>query len=174
MGFADYDQIKQEPLALPIRGKTYVIPEVTADVGLKLAVLRDESFKAAAGEDVDETKLRDLDDDSEQDLYNQCLGTAYQEMVDDGVPYGALKLAGITAYIDFAMGREAAETVWATGGRDPKAETPKSSGQPPTETPTRSAAGSTTKQPASRTGTSSRKVKSPADRKPKASRGAGR
>lgn len=106
MPFKDYQELA-EPLALPINGKTYVIPAVGLADGIKLTEALDPESK---------TPLPD-------DEFNRILlGTAYDEMLADNVPGPAVVRASLTALGDFQRGRATAEIMWETGG-DPKALT---------------------------------------------------
>lgn len=139
MAFKDFKEFVT-PLILPIQGKEYVLPEVSASLGAKLmlalergqeimAVINEneEAEKAAraAGEEPPEPKpIPDFeyeDDDNEEELYKEILGPeVLAQMQADNVPYQAIKLAGMTGYHRFLYGLDAAEAFWNSGG-DPKA-----------------------------------------------------
>lgn len=144
MAFRDLSEVLDTGLPLPINGKTYLVPPVDAETGLRLQRLAELATAAAqavkSGEPLDAIAL---DDAGEIDLYRDALGTAYDEMVADRVPWPALKLAGVTAWLDAAVGREAAEAYWNAAG-NPEA--------PAGNRATRRAARST-RQPASVSGT---------------------
>lgn len=162
-------------LALPIQGKTYEIPPVSADLGAKLTLVAERAatiFQVAqrnqdaakkaeeAGEEPSEPEpLPEFeleDDDAEADLQQKMLGPAYDQMVADNVPFMAIKIAGLTAYHDFLYGREAAEAFWNSGG-DPKAVAQTWSESTGSTMSTGEA--TTTKRPASTSGTKPRKKK---------------
>lgn len=142
-----YEEWAPEPLAFPIAGKTYTVPPMPWDAGLKLTrVLTD-------AEDVP----------ADPDEQNRMLmGPVWDEMKADNVPHSALYRAALTCLIDFRMGREAAETYWNSGIVPGEAPAPKGA------TSTSTGAASTTKPPASTSGTTSR----PNARKAKAKRSA--
>jgi len=104
--FEDYEKVT-DPLVLPIRGKEYIIPEVSLSDGLRFTAMQ---------EDPEGPKL------SDEEFLHMFLGTAYDEMVADDVPAAAILRASATAFADFQRGRATAEIIWATGG-DPKAVT---------------------------------------------------
>lgn len=143
MAFKDFREFA-ENLRLPINGKTYDIPPVSARLGIQLLGL-------AKGDDVPE--LAGL---SGLDLWKALLGSAWDDMVADDVPMSAIARAGLTALADYQQGRVVAEAVWE-GGIDPErmaaqvAATLKDS-KPSTTTDE----ASTTPTPASTSGTSSR------------------
>ena len=120
MTFRDISELLDAGLALPIRGKVYTVPPVDAETGLRLQRLAEVAAQAAKavenGEGLDAIVF---DDDDEIDLYRVALGAAYEEMLADGVSWPALKIAGVTAWLDSAVGREAAEAYWNAAG-DPE------------------------------------------------------
>lgn len=138
MSFNAY-QAFRGPIKLPIGGKEYTLPTVSAELGVRLtliaerssevmriAIKNDEARQAAEanGEPAPEPEpIPDFQIDgveSVDDMNKELLGPLYDEMVADGVPFEALVLAGQTATHDFLYGREAAEAYWNSGG-DPKA-----------------------------------------------------
>lgn len=116
MTFRDLDQFFNDTLQLPIGGKVYTVPPVSAKTGLALQRMLGLGVSAANGETVDPAEMAkiNLDDDGERDLYATCLGTAYDEMLEDGVPWPRLRHAGITAFMWAAGNRELAEEIWNT------------------------------------------------------------
>lgn len=132
-------------LALPIRGTTYTVPPVDAETGLRLQRLAEVAAKVAqAAESGDPLDGVALDDAGEIDLYRDALGAAYDEMIADRVPWPALKVAGVTAWLDAAVSREAAEAYWNAAG-DPELLAGNRE--------TRRAAARSTRRPASASGT---------------------
>lgn len=99
MPFKEYEEFVAPPLQLPIRGKTYEIPPVSAEFGL-------EMLGALEGEEVGGTARQ---------FWARLLGDAGVQMLADGVPYAAYDRAALAALIDFNSGREAAEKVWESG-----------------------------------------------------------
>lgn len=123
MAFRDLSEVLDAGLSLPYNGKSYTVPPVDAETGLRLQRLAEVAAQVAhaaeSGEVLDEIAL---DDEQEVDLYRDALGPAYDEMVADRVPWPMLKLAGVTAWLDAAVNRETAEAYWNAGGSpDPEA-----------------------------------------------------
>ena len=120
MAFHDLSEVLDAGLSLPISGRVYVVPPVDAETGLRLQRLAEVAVQAAkaaeSGEPLDGIALDDL---GEVDLYRDALGVVYEEMIADRVPWPALKIAGVTAWLDAAVGRETAEAYWHAGG-DPE------------------------------------------------------
>src|SRR4051812_17989649 len=101
MPFRDLSELLDAGLLLPINGKTYVVPPVDAETGLRLQRLAEIAATVAqAAESGEQLDAVALDDAGEVDLYRDALGTAYDEMVADRVSWPALKLAGVTAWLD--------------------------------------------------------------------------
>lgn len=100
--FQDFNDMF-DPLELPIDGKTYRIPPVSFDAGVKINGI------------VDGTKSL-----GEEEFFRLVLGDVFDQMRADKVPSTAITRAGQVALADFKYGREMAEVMWATGG-DPKA-----------------------------------------------------
>jgi hypothetical protein len=149
------------------------VPPVDAETGLRLQRLAEVAAQAAkametggSGEALDEVAL---DDDEEVDLYRDALGTAYAEMLADRVPWPMLKVAGVTAWLDTAVSREAAEAYWnAAGNPDPEAlagnrETRRTAARS-TRRPA-SASGTTRTRKATTTATAKAPAKAPRGRK---------
>ncbi|SNS43745.1 hypothetical protein SAMN06309944_0254 [Micrococcales bacterium KH10] len=146
MALKEFDEFLEEPLVLPIGGKKYVVPPVDAISGIRLS----ETFYAArTGKE-----NTDVDDDTELDIYKQALGTAYDELVADKVPFPALVRAGKTAMYDFLAGRSTAEKFWNTGALGEPVATQEVA--PAKKTSKRTGAASKTPSRASTTGTKSR------------------
>jgi hypothetical protein len=145
MAFRDLSEVLDAGMSLPIKGKTYVVPPVDAETGLRLQRLAEVAAQAAKavenGEPLDSIVF---DDDDEVDLYREALGAAYEEMLADRVSWPALKIAGVTAWLDAAVNRETAEAYWNAAG-DPEALAGNRT--------TRRAAARSTRRPASASGT---------------------
>lgn len=117
MAFRDLSEVLDAGLSLPYKGKTYDVAPVDAETGLRLQRLAEVAAHAAkaaeSGEPLDEIAL---DDAEEVDLYRDALGATYDEMLADRVPWPVLKVAGVTAWLDAAVSREAAEAYWNAAG----------------------------------------------------------
>ncbi|MBB5853980.1 hypothetical protein ACFQ05_11785 [Amycolatopsis umgeniensis] len=129
MAYRDLDELLDGRLELPIGGTVYAVPPVDAETGLRLQRLHDWMFGVAAAvkaheDDPDAGELSVpepggelLSDAQEIDMYRKSLGTAYDEMVADGVAWPRFKVAGMTAFLHHTQSPEAAEAYWNTGGR---------------------------------------------------------
>lgn len=170
MGFNDISELIDGRLIFPgILGadgekRTYVVPPANAKVGLWAQRMFTLGYKIMnGGADQSEAPKLLLDDHEEADLYTELLGEAYQQMIDDGVPWEMVKNIGNTALICAGANRELAEQFW-NGGCDPNSVARHNRAarrQATKATPTRSTgAASTTKQRASSSGTTSRPASS--------------
>lgn len=104
MAFEDLAELV-EPLELPIRGKTYTLPLVSIDDGIRL--------KSVLDGEPDDT----ITDD---DVKRILLGDVLAQLKADGVSDEWVGRVLLTALADFRSGRFQAEIMWKTGG-DPKA-----------------------------------------------------
>ncbi|CAM5608818.1 hypothetical protein GCM10010329_17370 [Streptomyces spiroverticillatus] len=147
MAFEALDELLDESLPLPIAGTIYRVPAPSAAIGLRTQALINAAAVAADGGAVDEQVLGDA---AERDLYADVLGTAHGQMVDDAVPWPALKHAALTAMVWIAQDKSAAETFWNSGGAPSQAA--------PNRAQRRLAAASSTKSRGSTSGTSGRKA----------------
>lgn len=145
MAFKDWSELDRGAhLDLPIGGRTYRIASPPARVGLRVQAFMDTVISAARAQEQGTKIVLDtqaLDDAQELDLYRDVLGhDTYQSMVDDGVPFAAMKHAALTAMVWIVMDETSAKAVWE--------------GKAPTEALRRSGAASTTPSRASMSGTS--------------------
>lgn len=121
MAFQDLSDLLDPTLDLPIQGKVYRVPPVDAETGLRFQRMHDWALGVSAATQADtavpapDTEL--LDDAAELDLTRASLGSAYEEMFADGVPYEYIRIAGLTSFINVVQGRDAAEKFWKAGGR---------------------------------------------------------
>jgi hypothetical protein len=128
MAFRDLTDIIG-PLELPIRGKTYTLPVVSAPDGARI-------LAASRGDgELTDTQIRKI-----------LLGGVEKTMNDDGLTPFDIDRALWTALADVQKGRAVAEIVWENG-IDPKALTATPNRAARRSKP--SAAASTTKRPAS-------------------------
>lgn len=148
MAFKDLgDWAEQAGLRLPINGRVYVLPPVSAELGPRVQALIDLGIDIATGKDPDiEDAEEVLDDIAERDLYREVLGDAYDAMQTDGVPWTWLKHAALTAMVDAARNRAEAEWYWEQLGKSEPAKKPAkrpTDRQAPRATANRTSRGST-------------------------------
>ena len=141
-----FEDFAPEPLAFPIRGKTYTAPPVGMAEGIRLQQI-------VSGKD---DSLTDAAPDA---LWRLVMGSAWDEMLADNVPAEAASRAAFAALTDFQFGREMAERVWESG-LSPEAlaarEAASSSQPAPDSTRSKSTGGARkTRKRASTTGTTS-------------------
>lgn len=134
-------------LVLPIAGKKYRVPEFDAELGMRVEVILNASRGKAT-----ERQQQILSDEEERDTYRDVLGPAYEQMVKDGVTWPRLRHAALTAMFHFNISPEMAEQHWNRGVQEGKAP---AASRPGTRRTT--AAASTTKRPASGSGTRSQR-----------------
>ncbi|MDF7641724.1 hypothetical protein PT279_09025 [Bifidobacterium sp. ESL0784] len=108
MAFKDFSDIAPDPLELPIDGRTYTIPAVSAADGLK------------AWQWIHSGKKDDGQPAKVEDIAGILLGDMQQKLIKDNVSWQALNRVYLTVISDFTNGRRSAEAMWETGG-DPKA-----------------------------------------------------
>ncbi|WP_176451837.1 DUF7426 family protein [Enemella dayhoffiae] len=118
MAFRPPTQVFQDhiDLPVPIRGdvKTYRIESVSIRTGQFVQELSSLMIAAQQGQeisDADRERLK-LDDDQEQEFKKALLGEAYDQMVDDGVSWEAMKIVTQTVMYWTVHNREAAEEFW--------------------------------------------------------------
>lgn len=141
-------------LAVPFRGKTYNIPAVDAETGLRLQKLVSAGVRSAVEDKLDPATIELVNDADELGFYESVLGPVYAELLADGASFPALKFIGQTALLWHAQDYAMADEFWRAEG---KAPTPNRAARR-TATRTNTAAAATTKKPASRTGTNTPKA----------------
>jgi|SRR5690348_3939081 len=94
-----YEDWRPEPLVFPIGGRTYEVPALSWEAGVRLTKIMD------GGEITEEPEAQN----------RLLMGDVWDQMLTDGVPLEALSRAALTCLVDFRMGREAAERVWESG-----------------------------------------------------------
>lgn len=158
MAFKDLDEFLtgSSGLELPIGGKVYAIPDLDGPTGLWAQRMWEDIGRARAGGDEEAGKFDDAD---ERLLVERMLGSALEEMLGDGVTWTRIQTAGMTAYLYFAVGEEAARKYWEAGG-DPEAMSPATE-TPPNRASRRAsaAAARTTRKAASGSGTKAKASK---------------
>lgn len=145
---------------LPIGGAVYDVEPISAELGLHFQDLMAVAAKAKQDPKYQpsEADKEVLDDAAETDLYAAALGPAYDQMVEGGVRFAELKLAALYVIFHAVYGDTFADAYWASGGKAPAPNR----AERRTATRTRTGAATTTKKPASRNGTNTRKATPPA------------
>lgn len=147
-----------ESLKLPINGVIYEVQPITADVGLRFidtlnvtAKLQDAKNE---GKEPSADDIEILTDAAEHDMYRDALADSWEVMTEDGLTFAELKTAALFVIMHGVYGEEIAERFWNSGGK----ELGRNRAERRTATRTRTVAATTTKKPASRTGTTTRKA----------------
>lgn len=121
--FDDLDRYFDPGLTLTVRGKEYVLPLPSAELGLwcrRIAEAAGAVNEASTPEEMDAAVARvhalpTLPGDLT--LPERTLGDVYQLMVADGVPDPYIIFCGNTAYVWIIGGEQSAEAYWTSGGR---------------------------------------------------------
>ena len=147
MAFKDLTDFLSPNLELPWQGRVFIVPPPSREVGLILAALSTQSMVASIAvggacptchrSDIPEVEGRQktlLESAQDKDLGELSLGSAYQEMIDAGVPGPDLELFELYAFYYWVYGEVSADT-WLVefrgkkhGVDDPKAQTPLTNG----------------------------------------------
>ncbi|MEU5838773.1 hypothetical protein ABZ820_34630 [Streptomyces diacarni] len=117
------DELFDEALELPVKGRVYRVPSPSAEDGLRVQRMAGVAAQVAAGAEPSESDTKVFSDDDERDLYAMCLGPAYDDMVADGVDWAWIKHAGLTAMMWITADLETAQHYWAAAG-DPSQAAP--------------------------------------------------
>ncbi len=144
MPFEDLAQYVRPGFDLPYGGKAYFVPAPNSRDGLWLQALMDGSASLLLTRSLGAANRQVLlDDEQERTVYQLALGSAHDEMVNDGLPWPVLKHAGVTAWMYWTRSEKAAEDYWATladgAGKAGPAESSSTNSPPdgsPTETTT--------------------------------------
>lgn len=162
--FGDLDEYWSPGLTLTVKGREYVVPLASAELGLwcrRLAQVTGDVHTASTEAEmqaaVDRIEaLPELPGGPDVSLPERVLGPVYQQMANDQIPDAYIQFAGQTAYLWIIGGEDAAARYWTSGGR-PEAPGPGNRAQRRAKTPTPSTAvASGTRPPASTSGTSTR------------------
>ncbi|MGW1405020.1 DUF7426 family protein [Streptomyces sp. NPDC002403] len=157
-----------DALELPIAGRdgvvrTYRIEDPSAEDGIRIERITTMAARLAAGGSADMAPA--LDDEQELDLYRMCLGDTYEELRAD-LSWGRFRHVALTAMMWITADRETAAAYWATGDAPGKAQN-RAGRRQASRGSSASGAASTTRKPASTSGTravSSRSRKAAAPR----------
>lgn len=126
---ADLDEYFSPGLTLTVRGKEYVVPLASAELGLWCRAIATATGEITAAST--EAEIRDAvarveslpQLDGEMSLAQRLLGTTYAEMTADDVPDVYIEFCAATAYIWIIAGEDQAAAYWQAGGR-PEAHRP--------------------------------------------------
>lgn len=142
MAFKQLEEFFDASITLPINGKDYEIQSPDAETGIFCQRLMAGAATVMTGQEIsdkDAEKLR-LDDDEESDLYQRLLGSVWDELFADQVPWTLIKHAGSTALVWVTQSREDAEEFWSQGPKkDPAAPQDRKAPAKKTATPRKSA-----------------------------------
>lgn len=121
-GFLDDDDLVLPAIASTkypkaVGGKVYTVPQPSAKDGARFAALGQIMARMAAKQDVTERDVKRLqmDDAEEMDFLRDALGPTYDEMVEDGVNFQRIKVAGNYAFVSFAFSQSQADQMAEAG-----------------------------------------------------------
>lgn len=102
--------LDDDSLDVEVQGRTYRIPSPDAATGIRLTAMVNLGIVYASGQPLGEAEAKqlNLDDAEERDFLEQVLGSAYGEMVADGVSWVRIQRLGRYALLHFTLGPEAA------------------------------------------------------------------
>ncbi|GAA3455874.1 hypothetical protein GCM10018962_77080 [Dactylosporangium matsuzakiense] len=171
--FAELDEFFSPGLTLTVRGREYVVPLPSAELGLwcrriaavagDVTAASTEAEMAAAAARANERakELPTPPGDEDLSFEQLLLGTAYDAMAADDVADPYVQFCAQTTYVWIIAGEDAAAQFWHAGGRPEAREPDNRAGRraaaKTTGRKTSTAAGSATRRPASTSGTSSRR-----------------
>lgn len=107
-------------------GRSYRIPSPDAATGVRLTAMVTLGVAFATGAELDERdadKLK-LDDEQEKDFLEEVLGSAYGELIADGVSWTRIQRLGRYCLLHFTLGPEAAADEVKRGKLRPRTERP--------------------------------------------------
>lgn len=130
MAFGELTELFRAGLELTVKGKTYVVPPASAQLGLWCRTVTQTlgAYEQATPEMREQMfrqleKLPDLPGDEHQSMEERLLGTAYAEMLADGVEDPYVIICAWTHMTFIVRGEDAAKEFWEAGGR-PEAPRP--------------------------------------------------
>ncbi|RGC68420.1 hypothetical protein C5N14_13620 [Micromonospora sp. MW-13] len=158
----DLDEYWSPGLTLTVRGREYVVPLASAELGLwcrRLAQITGDVHTASTEEEMRAAverieALPELPGGPDLSLPERVLGPVYQQMADAGVEDPYIQFCGQTGYIWIIGGEEAAERFWKSGGR-PEALSPANRQERRAAGRSSTGAAGATRTPASTSGTRS-------------------
>jgi hypothetical protein len=91
-------------------GKSYLVPSPDGETGARLVALGGVAAKKHADIALTQADLDklNLNDQEERDFIEMCLGTAYAEMIADGVSWQRISRLGQYAFVVTTQGQQAA------------------------------------------------------------------
>ena len=125
----DLDEYFSPGLTLTVRGKEYIVPLASAELGLwcRAVATATGEISAASTEAEIRTAVGRVESlpklDRELTLAQRMLGATYDEMTADDVPDLYIEFCAATAYIWIIAGEDQAAAYWQAGGR-PEARSP--------------------------------------------------
>lgn len=111
----DLEEFFDGSLSLPVGGKTYKVPPISATDGLWATALTDLAVKDKPSE----SDVATLNDDDERNLYQRMLGPVYDELIADDVAWPVIQRCGRTAFVFFTLGEGPAAKAWEAVGEAP-------------------------------------------------------
>lgn len=114
--YKELDKFLDASLTLPYRGRKYEIPDPGWENVLWLEGKMKALGRAASGGELDDADREVLSDADTDALFEVALGSAYDEMIDDGCASAFVKHAGLTAVMHWSVGEEQARAFWESGG----------------------------------------------------------
>ncbi|ARF62900.1 hypothetical protein B1H20_17025 [Streptomyces violaceoruber] len=153
--FEALEAFLDDVLELPVTGKdgverVYRIEDPAAEDGVRIEKITTLAARMVAGGAPVDSQA--LDDEEELDLYKMCLGDQYDPLLRE-VSWSRFKHVAITAMMWITVDRETAAQYWKTGaqpGKAPNRAVRRKSGERGSSA---KGAASTTKPPASTSGT---------------------
>jgi hypothetical protein len=124
--FPDLAEFLDDSFTLPYRGKSYRVPPPDATTGIYLQSIMDAGESLLIVQSIKKADQQILSDDQERTAFQMALGSVYDEMIADKVPWPVLKVAGMTAMLYWTRGSDLALRYWSSQGKapEPDPETP--------------------------------------------------
>ncbi|WP_445524805.1 DUF7426 family protein [Streptomyces cyslabdanicus] len=153
--FEALDNFLDDYLELPVKGRdgqtrVYRIEDPSAEDGIRIERITSLAARLAAGGKRPDAPV--LDDEEELDLYRACLGTEYEPLKRE-LSWSVFKHVSLTVMFWVTTDRETAAEFWQTGQQPGKAQNRAARRAQAKPGTSGSAAESTTRSPASTSGT---------------------
>lgn len=129
MAFGELTEVYKPGLQLRVKGNVYDMPLPSAALGLWCRALSEAMglAKTASAEQMQQAvaKIERLPEPPDQLSFQEwVLGSVYGQMMADGVEHPYIQFCAFTAFIWIAVGEEAAQVWWESGGDLPEAQGP--------------------------------------------------